>query len=198
MSMELALEQLTPERWQKALAVLNGEEGTSVSVRAAANAAGVPTAFVKLWVRRSREKHLEDDSWVHDIADQFDASALEQAGILEDKLFDHAVNGVPTPIVSKGEHIGDVRKHSGKLTMDMLKARDDRYRTRQETTVKLTMDDEDVQMRFIAMMRLRAAQLEAIEGTYEEVGAPVVGARRLQDLKSGAEEAPDPDEMFEG
>ena len=98
---------LTEERWEKCKSVFSGESAKGVSPAAAAKSAGITRERLLYWIHRSRQKLIEDDPWVHEICEFFDARDGLQAQILEDKLWESAVGGVKSRKV-KMDGNGDV------------------------------------------------------------------------------------------
>ena len=153
---ERAWGQLTPERWERAKAVLEGEDEQGVSNLAAAKAAGVKLRTLKRWVARSRERRLGDPTWTYEIAEVFDDAKELQGAVLEDKLWAHATQGVDEPVFQGGEIVGHKRKWDHKLMQGMLQVRDENYRPKPASPVGIVvMDAQEVLQRLRAGRRMK-------------------------------------------
>ena len=154
-----AMLDLTPARWAAAKSVLLGDHGDRISYGAAAKAADVSLRTLRAWIRRSREENVFDEPWVREIADVCDDLDEIQGGILEDVLWDHAVNGTEKPLMYRGCVVETVREYDHPMTMRLLEVRDKRYRPAPQTQINnLTVDIGELYRRFTATMKLAAAK----------------------------------------
>ena len=176
-------DQLDPVAWTNARDVLYGKSGDKISERAAAAAAGVSIRELRAWVARSREKRVEDEPWVHLIAEEYDSAPLEQAGVLEDKLWGIAVNGVEEEVWHQGEHVGTKVKQMPSVAKDLMVARDPRYKPKPEVELNVTMDVDEMIRRLQATARMKLAAEDAkrpaIEGSLETNALAKVNADEL-------------------
>ncbi len=161
---------LTPERWAAAALILCGGDGERVSVRAAAEAAGVSISVLRGWIRRSSERRAEDEPWIWGIADEYAGFAESQGGRLEDAAWDRALNGVKKGVWHGGAKVGEEVVHDNNLLLKVLGVRDERYVDRKRSELQIT-DASDLYKRFVAVRKLaRARELElAQDGEFEEV-----------------------------
>lgn len=121
---------LTPEAWSRALVVLRGDDGKSQSIGAASKAAGVTRRVLLGWVDRSREMRVDDDAWIHCIAQDFDESADDRFDTAEDKLFEMGVNGETQIIYDEaGDVIRKIVKPNSKALLAYLGKRDEGYKS---------------------------------------------------------------------
>ena len=160
-------DRLSRENWLAAERVLTGECGDVVSVRSAAAAAGVSVRELKAWVERSREQRVEDDDWIHGIAEVWDSRDELQAGILEDVLWKNAVNGVTETIVNAKGDKTTKNKANERATIRMLEVRDRRYRPKAETNTLVVTDNPlDLLAKLQAAKRLAEIEASAPEGEF--------------------------------
>ena len=152
-----------PDGWERAYAVLSGEDKGGISFRRAAEAAGVSVGELRSWIRRSREQRVEDEEWVHEIATQYDGVKEMQAGVLEDVAWDRALHGTPQPIVKNGEVVGNSYKHDNNLLMSILRAKDENYREKSDSSVRVNFDLGDLFLRYQSVVRLADADNEKLE-----------------------------------
>ena len=118
----------TLAQWEAAKAVLTAEAPSGfVSPQAAARAAGIPLPVLRAWIKRSREQRVDDEPWVHEIAEVYDTRYQAQAAVLEDVLLDHAINGQRTPVFVKGKQVGERITYDHWLGLRLLEVRDPRY-----------------------------------------------------------------------
>ena len=118
----------TLAQWEAAKAVLTGQAPRGfVSPMAAARAAGIPLPVLRAWIKRSRERRVDDELWVHEIAEVYDTRYQAQAEVLEDVLFDHALHGYRTPVYIKGKQVGERIIYDHGLGLRLLEVRDPRY-----------------------------------------------------------------------
>ena len=118
----------TLAQWEAAKAVLTAEDPSGfVSPQAAARVAGIPLPVLRAWIKRSREQRVEDEPWVHEIAEVYDTRYQAQAAVLEDVLLDHAINGQRTPVYVNGEQVGERITYDHWLGLRLLEVRDPRY-----------------------------------------------------------------------
>ena len=80
----MAVDKLTPERWEAARKVLMGESGEGTSQEAAARAAGINRKTLRRWIKRSEERRPGDAPWVWKIAEELRRAKRAQ----EDRLID--------------------------------------------------------------------------------------------------------------
>ena len=153
----------TPDAWARAYEVLSGKDGKGISLRRAAEAAGVSVGVLKGWVNRSRDRRIEDEAWVHEIAEQYDGVRESQAGVLEDIAWNRACAGTPVPIVKGGVVIGESYKHDNNLLMQMLSAKDSTYRDDKQSQINLNFDHGDLFLRYQSVVRLVDAEQEMLE-----------------------------------
>ena len=119
----------TLAQWEAAKAVLTGQAPRGfVSPRAAARAAGITLPVLRAWIKRSREQRVEDELWVHEIAEVYDTRYQAQAAVLEDILFDHALHGQRSPVYVNGEQVTERITYDHWLGLRLLEVRDPRYR----------------------------------------------------------------------
>lgn len=155
-----AFSSLTPERWAAARAILCGESDTQISKAAAAAAAGIPIHHFTMWIKRSREKRPEDELWVWEIAEVFDASQELKAGRLEDVAWERAVTGWEEPVYQGGELVGHRTKTDNALLMKMLKRHAPEYQDQAKTQVNaVILSASEVYQRLFHQNRI-----EQIEG----------------------------------
>lgn len=179
------LQEFTPERWSTVKAVLAGEHGDKVSMTAAAKAAGVTLATVRAWIRRSENKHPEDDPLIHEIAPFMREVGQYQADALEDVMWGRAVNGWEEPVYYKGELVDTKTKFDNKLLMRLMEVRDERYRPR-STHVNLNLSDKsEIYARLLAGHRIASAEDERKKITldqteYREVETPTIPTEYVQ------------------
>jgi len=165
-----ALDAFTPEAWDRARNVLHGNDAASVSLKSAAAAAGVSLRVLKRWIARSRERRIEDDPFIHTIAEDVDAAIEEQTATLEDEAWKRALNGTPKDVYCQGIVVGQEAKHDNALLMRMLEHRDPSYRRNAEVEVKLSLGEpQEIYARLLAGQRLAEARQEAIEAEYSHV-----------------------------
>lgn len=157
-----AMMLLTPEVWCHVREVLGGESKTAVSwaaaARKASEVAGQPisVATLRQWVARSAEQRAEDEPWIHEIAVFVSGIEELQAGVLEDKLWNFAVEGWEEPVYQGGELVGTKKKHDLKLALTMLGVRDPRYKPTPKTQNNhLHLDASEIYRRFQAEMRMK-------------------------------------------
>ncbi len=163
---------LTPERWAAAALILGGGDGERVSVRAAAEAAGVSISVLRGWIRRSSERRAEDETWIWAIADEYAGFMESQGGRLEDAAWDRALNGVKKGVWHGGARVGEEIVHDNTLLLKVLGVRDERYVDRKKTDIRIS-DPSDLYKRFIAVQKLsQARELEkAQDAEFEEFSA---------------------------
>ena len=95
-------------QWEAAKAVLTEEDPSGfVSSQAAARAAGIALSVLCAWIKRSRERRVDDKPWVHEIAEVYDTRYQAQDVVLEDRLFDHALHGQRIPVYVNGEQVAE-------------------------------------------------------------------------------------------
>lgn len=152
--MASALSRLTPERWEKARAVLSGEDNTGVSFLHAARAAGVKRRTLARWIERSRERRPEDERWIWTIAEVVDAAPKMQADRLEDVLWSRAMAGWDEPVFHGGKLVGYKHKHDNRALIRLLQVRDPAYRNPAPQATALSMGDGEVYQRLRAQLRL--------------------------------------------
>lgn len=151
-------ENLSPDRWAAARDILLGENREKVSLYSAAKAAGVTVKEFDHWIARSRRRDPTDDPWIYEIAEVVDESPVAQAGVLEDVLWDQAINGVPEPVYQGGEKVGDKVKFDHTMMMKMLKVRDPRYVDKQENlnvNVNADIDLRVLEQKWVTMIRMK-------------------------------------------
>ena len=118
----------TLAQWEAAKAVLTGQAPRGfVSPTAAARAAGISLPVLRVWIKRSREQRVDDEPWVHEIAEVYDTRYQAQAEVLEDVLFDQAIHGYRTPVYIKGKQVGERIIYDHGLALRLLEVRDPRY-----------------------------------------------------------------------
>ena len=91
-------------------------------------AAGIPLPVLRAWIKRSRQQRVDDEPWVHEIAEVYDTRYQAQAAVLEDVLFDHALHGQPTPVYVNGKQVAERITYDHWLALRLLEVRDPRYR----------------------------------------------------------------------
>ena len=139
-----------------------GNNKEFVSKKSAAEAAGVSIWELNKWVKRSRERRVEDEPWVWEIAEVCDNALESQAGTLEDKAWNRVIEGVIAPVIHKGEITDHYRKHDNGLLMKMLRRRDENYSKPAEkpVDVNLTIDIGDLASRIASTHRMQQIKQE--------------------------------------
>ena len=165
---------IDPHKWITARKILLGEDPERVSVRSAAQAAGITITELQKWVNRSRQKNIEDEPWVHEICEVYDTAKVSQAGTLEDEAWQRALKGTPEAIVQDGEVVGHKAKHDNGLLMKMLKARDERYVDKGvgaavSVSINQNITIEDLEAKWNAMSRMKEVRDGIIEGDFAQV-----------------------------
>ena len=163
--------ELGPDGWAAAKRVLLGEDGSKVSMKAAADAAGIGIAAMRRWIDRSRQKNMEDEPWVWEIADVIDVSAVAKAGVLEDTAWDRALNGVEQDVWHQGEVVGTKRVVDSRLLVTLLKAHDPKYIERTHTTnvnINADIDVNDLEARWLARERMKEINPELVRPLRED------------------------------
>ena len=109
MSQPSCTESVPPlAQWEAAKAVLTAEAPSGfVSPQAAARAASIALPVLRAWIKRSRERRLDDEPWVHEIAEVYDTCYQAQAAVLEDVLFDYALHGQRIPVYVNDEQVAE-------------------------------------------------------------------------------------------
>lgn len=150
------LENLTPQAWEQARGVLFGEagdkeKGYKVSYTAAAKAAGVTRKELMAWIRRAKKRMVEDEPWIHSIADDVEQIESHRADELLDVVWDKAMAG------------------DAKLALTLLKKYDPEYREQPEFIP--IMDMSEMFRRIQALQKIEQAKLESppIDGQFEHV-----------------------------
>ena len=119
----------TLAQWEAAKAVLTGQAPRGfVSPTAAARAAGIPLPVLRAWIKRSREQRVDDEPWVHEIAEVYDTRYQAQAAVLEDVLFNHALHGQRSLVYVNGKQVAERITYDHGLGLRLLEVRDPRYR----------------------------------------------------------------------
>ena len=158
--MRQAIQQFTAERWEIVKSVLSGEHSDKVSLKAAAEEAGVTASIVRAWIKRSAERHQEDDPLMLEIAPFMEEIEQLQADALEDKLWERAMIGVDHPVIHKGVVTDTYKKVDNRLLMRALEVRNERYRPR-STHVNVNINDpNDIYERLLAGHRNASAERE--------------------------------------
>ena len=148
--------RLTPQKWAAARAILCGEDTTRVSMAAAARAAGVTVKTFQAWIKRSAERRAEDEPWVYEIAEVAADRDAMQAGRLEDRLWEHANEGVDEPVYQGGEKVGSKTKWDHPMMMKLLGVRDERYKPKPEiVNNNLFADPAELYRKMRAVDRMR-------------------------------------------
>lgn len=165
-------EELSPEQWDAAWAVLSGESSSGCDDRAAALAAGVPVSRLRAFVSRSRERRAGDEVWVWGVAEAYDRRYEEQGRVLEGKLWGQAMEGT-RKLRFDGE--GDLKSEElverPDLVERLLSVRDGRYR--RESRVVFDVSDvsfEEVKRRLLAMAAFERLDGSSVEGELLGVG----------------------------
>ena len=170
--------ELTRERWERARVVLEGGDDEVVSRRSAAAKAGVTLSDLRRWVKRSRERRVEDEDWIHEICGVWDRSFEEQAGKLEDVAWSRAIVGVDKPVIHQGKVTCTVKEVDNRVLLRMLEARDPRYGKKVEHNHRVKLEPGERFLRFQGMMRNRLGEMEAgrvIEGESRDLGVEPKG-----------------------
>ena len=149
-----------PDAWQKALSVLRGDDSQGISMRHAADAAGVSTADLRSWIRRSREHRDKDDPWVWDICKAYDEIKGDQAATLEDIAWNRATNGTPEAIVVAGKVVGTKQKHDNGLLMRLLEAKNPKEYGKEANKLNINFDASALFKKFQAAVRIEDAKAE--------------------------------------
>lgn len=162
-----AMQQWTPEAWERARKILCGESKKKISWAAAARAAKVTVPTLKAWIKRSKEKRPEDDPLIHSMAEDIEDIDSLRAGYLEDTAWRRAMEGEIKPVFYMGARIDNnkVRTVDNKLLMRMLERYDPEYQ-RNKPAVLIPLDDvTEIYQRLVAGKRVaeaeHAAQLDA-------------------------------------
>ena len=191
---------LSPQGWQEAKEILLGNDTTKVSKTAAADAAGISLRELNQWVKRSREKHIEDEPWIWEIAEIYDNSLEAQAGRVEDELWDRAFNGTPTPIVVDGEEKGTVNKPDNRLLEKLVVARDKKYRDKSAIDITgkiaLDVDFEVLELQWKAKLRMEGLRDVEDGELIAETRRTEIPYTNLPLIEAGIEEElPEPPEL---
>ena len=165
--------QLNPENWAKARNILLGNDPERVSVRSAAMAAGVTVVELQKWVRRSRERNIEDEPWIWDICEIYDNARVSQAGTLEDEAWSRSLQGTKEEKYIDGELVEERIKMDNGLLMKMLKARDDTYQdTGKGVDVRVNVQNnislEDLEAKWVAMGRMKDVKQGALDASLHD------------------------------
>jgi len=157
---ERAMEALSPEAWERARAVLCGKDPQGISMQLAAQAAGVPVAYLRYWIQRSSEKDPADPPWIHQIHVDAAQANIDVRDVLQDRLFRNAMIGVETPIVRQGKVVDRYHKPSEPALVKLLAARDDRYanRTKHEHDHTVRLDPSMRYRKLLGVFRLAEAE----------------------------------------
>ena len=119
---------LDPESWVRAKAVLIGMDPRGCSLTRAAQAAGLTRAQFDKHVREIRENPDLYPEWAREIPIVVDSRFQDQADVLEDALWDRALNGTEKGIYRKGVLVDTEIRYDNRLAMNLLKRRDPAYR----------------------------------------------------------------------
>ena len=145
--------ELTPEKWALARAVLLGESSKVVSLTAAAKAAGITRAELNSWIKRSGQKRIEDEPWVHEIAEVLVAADGHKADKLTDKAWERSL---------------DDKKTDNKLLVRMIEKYDPDFAPKKDAPAPFDIDE--IYRRMMAIGKIKDAEKGAlIEGVAEEV-----------------------------
>lgn len=173
------MQEFSPERWAIVKDVLSGDHNDQVSMKAAAQQAGISLATLKAWIRRSERQLPEDDPLIHEIAPFMQEVDELQAATLEDVMWQRAIEGVDHPVIHKGEVTDTYKKVDNRLLDRMISVRSERYRPKVQHEHRHRLDASDIYARLLAGRRLAEAEREkgrVIEGHAEVidgVGLPV-------------------------
>ena len=164
------LSLLTPERWERARQVLHGQNPHGVSTWAAACAAGVSHATLLAWIRRACERRPGDDPLLTTIAQDYEDRRDIQADVLEDALWDRAMNGIEIDVRYRGKRVGTKVRYNDKLALALLKRRNPAYRFDQrdakgedETAPAEHLSPEQLYQKMRNAFMVNAAKEECLE-----------------------------------
>ena len=150
---------LTIKQWETARRILHGGDARGCSVALAAKEAGVSTRVLKSFVQRSRERRVEDEPWVWEVAEDFDDSRQRQGEVLEDIAWNRVVDGTEeVRTLASGEQV-TTTKHDNRLLEKLLTKRVEDYK---EEVVINAIDAEklgELHQRYLA----QTGRLKAIE-----------------------------------
>lgn len=169
--------KLTKFSVTKLTEILSGEDGKRVSIRAATRAVNINRTEFNAWVERSRERRPADPSWLWALAKAADRAAENQGQVLEDKLWERALNGVEEPVYQGGMRVGYKTKYDHNLALKLLAARDPKYRSSfREDDMAPVLDTNELYRRMDALWKLR----EADKAAEREAKAAVDRARHAK------------------
>ena len=168
--------RLTLENWQTVRNVLFGGCDRGVSLRVAADVAGVEVKEIKAWIARSRKQLVEDEDWIHDIHREFDTAKSERGEVVRDYAWNAMMQGIPTTKFVKGEPV-EVREVNVSLLMKFMEALLPEFKPK-ENHVKVKIDMSNLFQHFQGAARMRLAKeqepemrrIENAEFTEEERG----------------------------
>ena len=190
---------LTYEGWLKAKEILLGNNPKAVSMKAAAKAAGVTPRELRLWARRAREGDptLGDAlTWAHEIPAVLDAALESQGQVMEDLIWQRAVNGTEKPVIHKGKVTDTFVEYDHRREQAILKRRDPAY----SDSVQDEKPPEDVDLRELFNAFERARAVDAARKAYVqssiEHGLPLpdqVIEEEAKEVKPEPEPEPEPD-----
>jgi len=154
------MQEFTPERWAIVKDIISGEYGDRVSLNAAAKQAGITLATLKGWIRRSEKALPEDDPIIHEIAPFVAESGQLQGDVLEDVMWQRAVDGVNHPVVHKGIITDTYKKYDNRLLERLIAVRKEQYQPRTVHERRIRLDASDIYARLLAGQRLAEAEAE--------------------------------------
>ena len=156
--------------------MLEGGSSGGVSLRAAAEAAGVGVRDLRELVERSREMLAEDAPWIHEVWGVIEGRDSKQSEPLEDMLWRSVMEGgvVEKEVRDKEGNVVKhevTRKSNAELGLKLLSMKDERYKEKKGSDVKVTinMGRDELRRRHLAKQRL-----EEISNLRED-GAASVG-----------------------
>ena len=169
---------LTYEGWLKAKEILLGNNPKAVSMKAAAKAAGVTPRELRLWARRAREGDptLGDAlTWAHEIPAVMDAALESQGQVMEDLIWQRAVNGTEKPVIHKGKVTDTFVEYDPRREQAILKRRNPAYSDNvQDDKPKDQVDLREVFEAYKRWQAVEAARQNYIQSSIEH-GLPVPG-----------------------
>ena len=131
---------LTYEGWLKAKEILLGNNPKAVSLKAAAQAAGVTPHELRLWARRAREGDptLGDAlTWAQEIPAVMDGAKESQGQVMEDLIWQRAVSGTEKPVIHKGKVTDTFVEYDPRREQAILKRRNPPTATMSRTKSRL-------------------------------------------------------------
>ena len=154
--------KLTKFSVNKLVEITSGQDSKRVSISAACRAVGINRTEFDAWVERSRERRPNDRPWLWALAEAADQAAEQQGQVLEDTLWERALNGVREPVYQGGKLVGHKVKYDNNLALKLLAVRNVKYQPsfREDDTAPL-LDTSELYRRMEALWKLREAHKAA-------------------------------------